>query len=110
MRHPLIALPLRNQEQSPSILTLPRQDIYFSGSRKELKKQYHEIVNDIKSANCLYVGLSLAGEAWEYPLWVLLQQNYSPVVKIIHLGINNISQQIPPAIPVDRVCKIVQLS
>lgn len=110
MRHPLIALPFRNTEQSRSILTLSRQDIYFSGSRKELKEQYYQIVDEVKSANCLYVGLSLSGEAWEYPLWALLQQNHSSEIKIIHLGVTNVSKQIAPNFPIDRVCKTISLS
>ena len=44
MRHPLVSLPILSEtqakEQSSSIVSLNRKDIYFSGARKKLKIPY----------------------------------------------------------------------
>lgn len=105
IRHPLVALPSGAQEQSPSILTLPREAMYFSGARKELQAPYTVIAQRIQARNCQRVGLVLAGEGWEYPLWVLLQQQ-APV-KIRHVAVENPSAQRSPFFPDQDLCAIV---
>jgi len=107
VRHPLISLPFL--QAAPSILTLQRQDMYLIRDRHELQSQYKQIVQDIKAENCLNIGLSIEGEAWEYPLWVFLRENYTTDIKIVHVGVNNVSQKIPPILPENQLCKIVTL-
>ena len=79
IRHPLISLPNWSpylaSEQSESILWLPRQQIYFSGSLKYLEITYRKIVNTvIDREHCHTIGLISEEDDWEYPLWVLLSQ------------------------------------
>lgn len=111
IRHPLIALPLfspqQQQEQSPSILTLSRSDIYFSGSRKELKKPYQEIVDLIANNNCQYIGLVFQEDTWEYPLWVLLKNQMDNFFWIKNLNIANQSQSLQPEFPDAKICTII---
>lgn len=54
-----------------SILTTPRQDLYFANGRY-LEAPYTDMVDRILGAGCRSVGLSLSGNSAEYPLWVLL--------------------------------------
>ena len=111
IRHPLIALPLfspqQQQEQSSSILTLSRSDIYFSGSRKELKKPYREIVNLIANNHCQYIGLVFQEDTWEYPLWILLKNQMDNFFWVKNLNISNQSQSLKPEFSDTKICAIV---
>lgn len=110
IRHPLVALPILSQEQineqSPSILQLKREDIYFSGARKELKSLYQSSVNQVIKKNCHYVGLQLAGESWEYGLWVLFKQVNYPV-KMKHLEVKNVTNTLPPEFSDHLLCATI---
>lgn len=54
-----------------SVWTEPRETLYFANGQ-HLPRPYSEMASDIKNANCQRVGLMLAGNGAEYPLWVLL--------------------------------------
>lgn len=114
IRHPLIALPIfspqQQQEQSPSILTLSRSDIYFSGSRKELKEPYQEIVNLILNSHCRYIGLAFQEDTWEYPLWALLKNQMDKFFWIKNLNIANQSKFLKPEFPDAKICAIVSVN
>lgn len=62
-----------------SILTLPRNDVYFTG-RKWLKGPYYEATQFVAKQDCTNIGLSLGwnsketGAIWEYPLWPLMSE------------------------------------
>lgn len=105
IRHPLIALPSGAQEQSPSILTLSREALYFSGARKELYGPYQQVAALIHEHQCQRVGLVLVGESWEYPLWVLLQ--HQAPVKIRHIAVENASAVLPPPFADQELCAII---
>jgi hypothetical protein len=64
-------VPRANDSPIGSILTEPRERLYF-GNNLSLIQPYGNIVNQIKGSNCFEVGLAIAGGAAEYPLWVLL--------------------------------------
>jgi len=54
-----------------SVLTEPRESLYFANG-KGLLRPYSEMIDAIERAKCQKVGLMLAGNGAEYPLWVLL--------------------------------------
>ncbi len=104
MRHPLIALPFPSAEQSPSILTLTRSQMYFSGARKQLAAPYQQAAATIQQMGCTSIGFVLGAEAWEYPLWVLLQKASPQPIHIQHLRVNNPSQKWLSASPPIQHC------
>jgi 4-amino-4-deoxy-L-arabinose transferase-like glycosyltransferase len=114
IRHPLIALPIfspqQQQEQSPSILNLSRSDIYFSGSRKELKIPYQKIVSLIVKNNCRNIGLAFEEDTWEYPLWVLLKNQMNDSFWIKNINVTNQSQFLNSEFPDNKVCAIISIS
>ncbi|WP_232285803.1 ArnT family glycosyltransferase [Crocosphaera chwakensis] len=73
---------LRSLVGEKSILTMPRNDIYFI-ARQQIKEPYNEIAQIINQQECSNIGLSLGwdtkytGKIWEYPLWVLITQGNS---------------------------------
>lgn len=75
---------------SNNIFQTPRIEQYFS-NRPFLKGTYTGAVEFLNSKKCSNVGLSMGNDPWEYPLWVLLQQNNQKLLKIQHINVNNIS-------------------
>ena len=69
--HPLVG--------EKSILTIPRNDIYFI-RREHIKESYNEAAKIIDQQECSNIGLSLGwdtqhtGKIWEYPLWILISE------------------------------------
>ncbi|MBD2103187.1 glycosyltransferase family 39 protein [Leptolyngbya sp. FACHB-261] len=116
MRHPILTLPASftgriSFEQSQSILSLARQDIYFSGSRKELKVPYHEVVNLITTrTRCKSWGFLVRGSAiWEYPLWVLLKQKIDSF-KFKHVEVRNESERAEPEFSDTEMCGVIAVT
>jgi len=114
MRHPLVALPVltaeQSREQSPSILFLKRQDIYFSGVRKELRTPYHAATDLIDRTQCQYVGLALGYDDSEYPFWVLLQgkEDKSKPIQIKNVNVQNLSSKQTELVFPDRnLCAVI---
>ena len=110
MRHPLVALPIlsadQGKEQSSSILSLKRQDIYFSGVQKELKYPYEKAIDLINQSKCKSVGFVLGYGDIEYPFWTLLDKD----VKIKNLNVNNSSSQSQPEFPELQLCSVISTS
>lgn len=112
IRHPLVSLPNWSpylaSEQSESILWLPRQQIYFSGSLKYLEITYRKIVNTvIDREHCHTIGLISEEDDWEYPLWVLLNEKTSGNFRLKHVEIKNESAKLEPEFPDSELCAIV---
>lgn len=108
VRHPIIALPIQSPAQSKSILLLPRKDVYFSGSRKELELPYKTAVNIVKTKyNCSTVGLASKMYDWEYPFWALFEENNSRLVRIKHISVQNESSKLKPEFPDSEMCAII---
>lgn len=105
MRHPFIALPTGSDEQSASILSLSRSQVYFSGVRKELAAPYQAAIAAVQP--CRSVGLALGGDDWEYPLWVLMRQQSPSRFQMKHVNVMNESQATPPEFPDEQVCAVV---
>ncbi|MEP0870723.1 hypothetical protein NDA01_13015 [Trichocoleus desertorum AS-A10] len=64
---------------------------YFT-NRHDLQESYVEVANQMRVEQCSKIGLVLREDAWEYPLWVLLQQNIS-ALHIEHVDVKNVSNQ-----------------
>lgn len=74
---------------SNSILQTSRTEQYFS-NRPYLKNTYIQAVEFLNANKCSNVGLLLGNDPWEYPFWVLAQQNQD-TVKFQHINVTNIS-------------------
>ncbi|MBD2121276.1 glycosyltransferase family 39 protein [Trichocoleus sp. FACHB-262] len=107
MRHPLLALPNRSDEQSASILTLSRSEVYFSGARKELQAPYRAAIALIQKHQCRSVGLALGGDDWEYPLWVLMEEQSSSSFQMKSVEVKNESRLAPPEFPDEQLCTVL---
>lgn len=73
-----------------NIFNTSRLDQYFANKRY-LKEDYIDAVKLVKSQGCSKIGLSMPRDAWEYPLWVLLQQNNNQPIRIEHINVTNVS-------------------
>jgi hypothetical protein len=104
-RHPLVSLNPFFPPFSPSILTLPRQEIYFSASKRELRAPYHIATQLIGRSSCRSVGLAIGSNDWEYPLWVLLKK-YGDV-KIAHIDVTNPSKSAQTRLAEDELCAVI---
>ncbi|MEI6332714.1 MAG: glycosyltransferase family 39 protein [Pseudanabaena sp. ELA645] len=107
MRHPLIALPVvtaeQAKEQSLSILSLERKDIYFSGVQKELKIPYQTAANLVNQSNCKHIGLAIGYDDPEYLFWILIARDR----QIKNVNVQNVSRQSPPEFPDSALCAII---
>lgn len=80
-RHPLVG--------KTNVFTMNRIQQYFS-YRKFMALPY-VIAVKYASLRCdSHVGLLLGNDDWEYPLWILLKKE-KPDLKIVHIGVNNVS-------------------
>ncbi|MEH2425335.1 MAG: hypothetical protein V7K48_31860 [Nostoc sp.] len=75
---------------SNNIFQTSRIEQYFS-NRPYLQVTYTGAVEFLNSKKCSNIGLSMGNDPWEYPLWVLLQQNNQKLAKIQHVNVTNIS-------------------
>lgn len=73
-----------------NIFNTSRNELYFT-NRKHLKEPYFATANFLQKQSCETIGLSLGGTAvpsgtyWEYPFWVLLQENNSKPIRVQHI-------------------------
>jgi 4-amino-4-deoxy-L-arabinose transferase-like glycosyltransferase len=112
IRRPLISLakPLAafSNEPSASILTLRREDIYFSGAHKDLEVPYQKAVSEIvDQSQCRKIGFAFSEDDWEYPLWILLKDKTAGSFRFRHVQVQNESSQLTPEFPDSELCAIV---
>jgi 4-amino-4-deoxy-L-arabinose transferase-like glycosyltransferase len=77
------------------LLTFDRNQLYFASRRKQgaiFYQRYVGMAEDIKRNKATRIGLILSGEAWEYPLWVLIKEGNPRPVRIEHIEVNNLSR------------------
>lgn len=74
---------------SNSIFQTSRTEQYFS-NRPYLKNTYIQAVEFLNANKCANVGLLLGNDPWEYPFWILAQQN-EETIKFQHINVTNIS-------------------
>lgn len=73
-----------------NIFNTSRIEQYFS-IRSNLKNDYINAAYFVEQQKCKNIGLSLRPDAWEYPLWVLLNKHEKHQVHIEHINVKNIS-------------------
>jgi len=100
--------PLITVENTESILETDRISQYFN-NRPNLMQQYYELALYLKLINCSNIALQTGENAWEYPLWVLLQKEFDQNIRIEHVKVDNMSDKIPLnnfiycyVVPIDR--------
>ena len=81
---------------------------YFSIS-PELKAPYVGAADLIKSKNCSTIGLHLGLNDWEYPLWVLLQQDNRDVLRLEHVNVENSSAETASATEEFIPCAVISI-
>ena len=81
-----------------SILTTDRIRLYFS-NRPSLARPYTQSAEFVLNTGCSDIGLILPIDGYEYPLWVLLNQDNKQLVHIEHVNVTNISQAIAHEYP-----------
>ena len=76
-----------------TIVTAERLPQYFA-NRPELLQPYSFVTKLIKASGAHDIGLVLGVDAWEYPLWVLLNQGEKRHFRIEHVNVRNPSGSI----------------
>ncbi|QSJ19644.1 glycosyltransferase family 39 protein [Nostoc sp. UHCC 0702] len=75
---------------SNNIFNTSRTEQYFS-NRPYLNNVYFGAIEFLNSKQCSDIGLTLGSDPWEYPLWIIWQQNTQKTVKIQHINVTNVS-------------------
>ncbi|MGP1372621.1 MAG: ArnT family glycosyltransferase [Almyronema sp.] len=76
--------------QAQNIFNRSRTEQYFL-SKPDLQTAYLESAAFIRTQACSEIGLKLSGDAWEYPLWVMLGNHAKPTLRIEHVEVDNAS-------------------
>jgi 4-amino-4-deoxy-L-arabinose transferase-like glycosyltransferase len=74
-----------------NIFNMDRRDQYFI-NRPELQKPYTEAIRFVELQDCSSIGLLLGGNAWEYPLWAISQDNPNERVRLEYVNPANITE------------------
>lgn len=100
--HPLIG--------RKNIFLISRIEQYFR-KRPALQSPYANASNFIRDRGCSAVGLSLGGDDWEYPFWVMIQEDGRMNVRIEHVQVQTQSTVLSrlPWFDSFRPCVIISL-
>jgi hypothetical protein len=60
-------------------------------NRPDLRAHYVGAAEFLATRGCGHVGLTLGGNEWEYPFWVLLRESLDRPPRIEHFRVNNVS-------------------
>lgn len=85
-----------------SVLLTSRQDQYFA-ARPELRVPYLQAASYVRSTGATRVGYIAAGDDWEYPLWVLLN-NSGHKVTLQSIEVTNASRRYEGLSPDVVIC------
>ena len=77
-----------------NVINMPRFEQYFFASRDRYAA-YSQVGELGRATACQDIGLILGIDGWEYPIWVALQQYPSLSIHIRHVGVTNISRNLP---------------
>jgi hypothetical protein len=102
----LVSNQTRSLTSQNNILNTSRIDGYFNVN-SILRKPYIDAAKFIKSQGCTEVGLSIGGNDWEYPFWVLLDRDKKESVRIEHVDVTNISNKASHSIKKFTPCAII---
>ena len=75
-----------------NIFNVDRTAQYFI-TRPKLKDPFMESASFIKSQECSNIGLSLRRDSFEYPLWMILQEDKKNNYQFLHIDVKNISAE-----------------
>ncbi|WP_071517274.1 glycosyltransferase family 39 protein [Geitlerinema sp. PCC 9228] len=76
-------------DQVVNIFNQSRRDLYFI-NRPDLQQPYTAATDWLRSQSCSQIGLSIGGDTWEYPLWMLLGEEIGGnPVRIKHVNVSN---------------------
>ena len=78
-----------------NIFNTPRLDQYFS-SQPGFEYSCKEAVQYIQSKGCSQIGLDLAEENWEYPIWAMFQNDPKFHGRIEHINVANETSRFAP--------------
>ena len=95
-----------------NILNTPREEQYFHG-QQELETSYTwaaRLLASDMNGQCQHIGLYIYGNAWEYPLWILLQQKVGKNVRIEAVNVKNISANKYNEFPEFTPCAVIALN
>jgi len=71
-----------------NIFQVSRIEQYFK-NRPKLQKPYTQAVEYLNSKQCSTVGLMMGQDAWEYPLWMVMQQKFGNKFQLQHINVAN---------------------
>jgi len=76
-----------------SVITTPREEQYFA-DRPYVREAYQEVSRHLAAQGYPSVGIVAGGDAWEYPIWVLVNEfkGEPEPVRIEHVHIKNESR------------------
>jgi hypothetical protein len=74
--------------KSKNIFNTSRIEQYFRGW-PERQSEYIGAVDFLRHQRCSDIGLTMAGDEFEYPLWVLLQENKDRALRFEHINVTN---------------------
>lgn len=84
-----------------TLFNTDRITLYFE-NRPELQPRYIEVISIIQDEECDTIGLDMGSDDWEYPLWVLLDDDSS---------INHVNARFGPDAPSDYVpCAVLHIN
>lgn len=69
-----------------NIFQTSRIEQYFK-NRPKLQQPYIQAVEYLTSKQCSKVGLMMGQDTWEYPLWIIMQQNYGDKFQLQHINV-----------------------
>ena len=87
------------------MFALTREDLYYSDMRTwNVRKQYDEVLKQLKGSNCREIAVDITYFPLEYPLQaLLLEQN--PETRFLHVNTQNPSKKYAkPSQPCALVC------
>jgi 4-amino-4-deoxy-L-arabinose transferase-like glycosyltransferase len=87
-----------------SVLQVSRLNQYFVNNR-HIEASYLAVTAQLADAGCTEVGLQTGVDAWDYPLWLLVQRATAGRAKVEYVDVVNVSKRLSP--PSDRPCAIL---
>jgi hypothetical protein len=71
---------------SKNIFQVSRIEQYFK-NRPKLLQPYTQAVEYLNSKHCSDIGLMMGQDTWEYPLWILMQQEFGNKFQLQHINV-----------------------
>jgi hypothetical protein len=107
----LLINPNKNIIGQENIFTTSRTELYFKGN-PSLADSYISSVQFLSKTQCADIGLEFGSDDWEYPFWVLLGKDDKQKVRLEHVNVTNISQELSTEFPFNNFtpCAVIVVS